>query len=130
LEPHDWSPEQNVRLLGFRVRNMGRGIAERVYGVVQYNGSASTRIFWNDSPKDQIDILPGPLNEYWFHVAKLKKVNESIERYRGCYIWSGPSKEYYEITVKLSWNYHGLRSLTRKCFLNINDWNESKIILK
>lgn len=128
LEPHYWSPEQNVRLLGFKVRNIGRDIARRAYGSVQYNNSALVRICWNDSPRDQIDMLPGPINEYWFYVAKLKKFNGSIERYKGCYIWSSAPKEYYEITIKLFWNYHGLRSLTKKFFLDLTEWNKSKIV--
>ena len=127
LEPHYWSPEQNVRLLGFKVRNRGRDIAKGVYGAVQFN-SKSSRICWNDSPNDRIDMLPGPLNEYWFYVAKLKKVNGSMERFIGCFIWTGPAEEYYEITVKLFWNYHGLRSLTKKFSLNLTKWDESKIV--
>jgi hypothetical protein len=128
LGPHYWSPEQNVKLLGFKVKNVGRAIAERVYGEVQYNGSAKTRIFWNSSLKDEIDMLPESLDEYWFYVAKLKKVNGFIERYRGCYIWSSAMKERYEIIIKLFWDYHGLKSLTKRFLLDLTEWDKSRII--
>jgi len=127
LEPHYWSPEQNVRLLGFIVRNVGRDIAKGVYGTVLFN-SASSRICWNDSPNYQIDMLPGPLNECWFYVAELKKTNGSLERFWGCFSRIGPAKEYYEITVKLFWDYYGLRSLTRRFSVNLSTWDKSKII--
>lgn len=130
LEPHYWNPEQNVKLLGFIVRNMGRSIAERVYGTVQYDRSKVARICWNDSLNYQIDILPGPLNECWFYVAKLKKVDESVERYTGSCSWWGPAKDYCEITIKLTWKYHRLKSITRKYSLNLATWNESKIMPK
>lgn len=130
LEPHRWSPEQNVQLLGLVVRNLGRSIAKRVYGVIEFN-SATTRsldrICWNDSPNDQSDILPGPLNEYWFYIAKLEKDNRSIKRSIGCFNWRATAREFYEVTVKLFWDYHGLRSMIKKFSLNLSSWNELKI---
>jgi len=130
LEPHCWSPEQNVKRFGFLVRNKGRSIAKRVYGEVIFNSSshrAIHRICWNDSPNYEIDMLPGMLNEYWFYVAELRSINGSLERLWGCFSFSGPAKEHFEITVKLYWEYYGLRSLSRKFHVNLVSWDTAEI---
>lgn len=132
IEPHCWGPEPNVRLLGFIVRNVGHNIARGVYGEAEFKAASGKRhgphrICWNDSMKYRIDILPGPLNECWFYVARIERKNNTIMRYIGYSFQSSIAEECLEITVRLRWNYYGLRSLEKKFLLNLTTWSESKI---
>jgi len=72
-------------------------------------------------------MLPGMLNEYWFYVAELKRINNPLERLWGCFSFTGPAKEHFEITVKLYWEYYGLRSLSRKFYVNLVSWDTAEI---
>ena len=111
---------------GFTVENKGQNIAIDVCGEIGSNHTSTMPINWNNwfyretygphhSEKIfQINIYPGSTNKRWFFV-------DGLERNK---LTSG---DRYEISVRLNWEYHGLKSKTEKFFLNYSTWEELKI---
>ena len=112
------------RYFGFMVENVGLNIAKNVYGEIEYNHK-SKKINWNTSLRRdegrvdhnsrifKLNINPGPTENCWI----------LLEKFKSNKIHSGK----YEILVCLNWEYHGLKSLKRKFFLNYSSWEESEI---